>query len=285
MRYEFLDRTPEALIETSELPVADGIAVAVLTTGYEVGTDEAVELSIVDFAGNELFHQRVKPQNIEEWTGEASGGILPADVEEAPELYQFEEEISDLFENASIVIGEHIDFTCNIIEASWVTLPKHKEFDLTQEFCATHCTTDYPGHPAAIASLGSIAEYYGIANDESTSTAQANAAVACYLKLVAEHVDERAAKSDEYWAEYERQRAEAERNDVRLQEKNRIAEIKTLRINALLWLCAAAIFGNLSVQIYIRSYNMEFTVITAAAAIFFAIRWILCLYRMAKLRK
>jgi hypothetical protein len=97
-------------------------------------------------------------------------------------------------------------------------------------------------------------------------------------------VGERASKSDEYWAEHERQQAEARRNDLQLHEKERLEKAKTLRINAFMWLCAAAIFGNLAVQIYIRSFNMEFTVIAAAAAIFFTIRWIISLYRLVKLK-
>ena len=118
IEYRFFDRGDEALIKAAEMPLEGGVAVAVRTTGYEVGTDEVVQMSIVDFDGNELFSQTVKPQNIEEWSdSDAAGGLLPADVTDLPELFQFEDEIIELFENASIVVGQHIGFISEIIES------------------------------------------------------------------------------------------------------------------------------------------------------------------------
>ena len=284
IRYEFLERGPEALIETSELP-AEGIAVAVRTTGYEIGTDEIVELSIVDLAGDELFSKRVKPQNIEEWeSGDASGGISPADVEDAPELYQFEEEISDLFENAKIVVGEHIDFITDMIEGSWVTLAPFEKCDLDELFRTSHCTAEYPGQPAAVASLEEVAEYYGLPHQASSTTETASTVAACYHALVAEHAREREAKTPSYWTAYEREQEEAKRSDRQEQARERLKKLKALRVNAILWLCAAAIFSNLAVQLHLRAADTGFVICAAAAAVFAAVRWVMALYRIFKLR-
>lgn len=286
LEYRFLDRTDEALIRTSELPVEDGIAVAVRTTGYDTENDEVLELAIVDFAGNELFSQVVKPQNAEDWAdGDASGGITPADVEEAPELFQFEEEISDLFENASIVVAPYADFLHEVIEGSWVSLPPYDSFSLVTGFCESHCAADYPGQPAAVASLESIAAYYRVECDESSAVGLAHGIAACYLKLVGEHADERQAKGAEYWERYEQKLREEELADTDLQARNRNAQRRTLLVNALLWLAGGAIFSNLAVQLYTRGYDTGFAIVAAAVSVFCFIRWGMCLYQVHKLRK
>ena len=286
IEYQFLDRDDETLIATSELPVEDGIAVAVRTTGYEVGTDEIVELSIVDFSGNELLAQVVKPQNIEEWSDvEASGGITPADVADAPELFQFEDEIRELFEKASVVVGQHIGFIREMVEASWVALPDFREYDLMGEFCASHSATDYPDQPAAVATLAGIAGYYGIAYEKATTTDTARTVAASYLKLVEEHAQVRVDKGSEYWQRYDERLEESRRADAQAQAVQRNQEARTMGINGLLWLCAAAIFSNLAVQLHLRGVDFGFVAVAAFAAVFFAIRWIMCLYAMVKLRR
>ena len=286
IEYQFLDRTDETLIETSELPVEEGIAVAVRTTGYEVGVDEIVEISIVDFDGKELLSQVVKPQNIEDWSdAEASGSIMPSDVAEAPELFQFEDEIRDLFEKASIVVGQHIDFVREMIEASWVALPDFKGYDLIAEFCASHSSTDYPGQPAAVATLSGVAGYYGVSDDESSTVGIARAVAACYLGLVKEHAQVRIDKGPDYWQRYNERLEEARRVDAQQQASNRARDARSAGINALLWLCAAAIFSNLAVQMHLRGIDFGFVAVAAVAAVFAVVRWIMGLYKMIKLRK
>ena len=286
IEYRFLERDAETLITMSELPVEEGRAVAVRTTGYEVGVDEVVQISIVDFQGNELFAQTVKPQNIDEWTNvEASGGILPADVADAPELYQFEDEIIALFADASVVVGQHMGFMHEIIESSWVSLPDCREFDLTQEFCASHCTADYPEQSAAVAALPGIAAYYGAPCDEETCTGIARSVAACYVKLVEEHAQARLDKGQEFWEEYERRQEEVRKEDAQALEADRRKELRALQVNAFLWLCAAAIFSNLAVQLYIRGTDFGFVAIVVAAAIFFLVRWVMSLSALYRQRR
>lgn len=284
--YRFLDRDDESLIRTSELPVEDGIAVAVLTAGYAAGEDEVVELSIADLGGNVLFTKRVKPQNAHgEFDPAASGGITAADVADAAELFQFEDEIDELFENASIVVGQHVEFACEAIESSWVTLPAFDGFDLLAEFCASHCASDYPARPAAVVTLRGIADYYGAPCDEADTAGIAATVAACYVKLVDEHAAERVAKGPEYWAEYDRKAQEAARADQGKRAAERERAKKTLLMNALLWLCGAAVFGNAAVQTRLNGFDFGFTVVTIAAAVFCVVRWGMCLYGIRRLRR
>ena len=176
-------------------------------------------------------------------------------------------------------------FIHEVIEASWVTLPECQEYDLTQEFCSSHCMTDYPGEPATAAALPGIAAYYGVDCDEASLTSTARTVAECYVKLVKEHASERLGKGQDHWDAYEKRCEEARRDDVQAQLAERRKEVKAQQTNAILWLCAAAIFSNLSVQLHIRGVNFGIVVVVAAAAVYFAIRWILCLYALYKLRK
>ena len=286
IEYRFFNRSDEELIKTSELPREGGIAVAVRSTGYDIARDEVVELSIVDFAGNELFSQVVKPQNLEEWGDEAaSGGIKPADVADAPELYQFEDEICELFENATVVVGQHIGFIGEVIESSWVSLPPYEPFDLVEQFRLSHCAADYPTEPAAAVTLEGIAGYYALDFDESTTTGVARAVAAAYLKLVEEHASEREAKGPAHWEAYERRLADERRDEERRQAAERAQQVKTSQINAILWMGAMIIFGNVAVQLHIRGFDPALVVMAVVATAFFAAKWASCLYSIYKLKK
>lgn len=273
MKYQFLDPGDEKLIESSELPIEGVIAVAVRSTGYDTEEDEVLALSIVNMDGDELFAKTVKPQNKEEWTNsDATGGILPADVEDAPELFQFEEEISDLFENATLVVTQSASFTEGIIEQSWVTLPKFEGFDLVERFRASHCADDYPGEPAAAASLAGIASYYDLPVAGPTLSDEARTIAAAYRALVKEHADEREAKGADYWKRYYERLAEeaarAKAADVIGQKR----EKNLNRMNGLLWVAGGLIFISLAIQLYQRGADAGFMVICGAVAVFAFIR-------------
>ena len=273
MQYQFFDAGDEKLIELSELPLQGAIAIALRSTGYDTEEDEVVQLSIVDLDGNELFSKTVKPQNREEWEpGDASGGIAPADVEDAPELYQFEEEISDLFEKAPLVIGQHMAFAEEVIESSWVTLPEFEGFDIVEQFCQTHSTADYRAEPAAVATLEGIAAYYGLEGDTSSTEGSAQLAAACYRALVAEHVEQREAKGAEYWERRERRLAEEAAKDESANAAHRLREKRLNQMNALLWVAGGLIFISLIIQLYQRGGDVGFMVICGAASVFCFIR-------------
>ena len=106
-----------------------------------------------------------------------------------------------------------------------------------------------------------------------------------YLKLVDEHARERVAKGPEYWQRYNERLEEAQRADAQQQAVKRNQEARTAGINGLLWLCAAAIFSNLAFQMYLRGVDFGFVAVAAFAAVFFVVRWIMCLYNMIKLRR
>lgn len=273
MQYRFLDPSDKRFLELAEMPVEGGIALAVRTTGYDADEDEVLELSIVDLAGAELFSRRVKPQNAGEWAAcDATGGITPADVEDAPELYQFEEEISDLFENAKIVIGTYLSFAEEAIESSWVTLPAFTGADLIERFCECHCSADYPGQPATAAALDGIAGYYGVPVDTSTTLATAQTVAACYRALVREIIAKRDGKGEGHWRRHEERLAQEASQNQAANKAVLMREKRLNQMNGLLWVAAAIIFTSLIIQLYQRGGDVSFMVICGAFAVFSLIR-------------
>lgn len=269
MQYRFFYPGDEKILEYADLPTQGVIALSLFTTGYDVDDDETIELSVVDLDGNELFSQRVHPQNKEGWDNlEASGGILPKDVQDAPELFQFEEELSDLFENASLVVADHVDFATNMIESSWVTLPAFEKLDLIECFLECHCTTDYTDRPAAAAALDGIAAYYNVGCEESMTMPRAHCVAACYRAFVAECIEQRDGKGEAYWRRYQdRLAAEAAKN-ANVNAAARLREKRFNQMNGLLWVAAGLIFISLIIQLYQRGYDVGFMIVCGAFSVF-----------------
>ena len=288
-KYRYLERGPEALIEASELPVEAAIAISVRSTGYECDKDEALSLVLTDIEGKVLFFKQVKPQNVENWKASPASGLRgPVDVAQEPDLYQFEDEIVGIIKQASIVVGLHIEFAINMIEAGWITLPSFRPFDLTEGFCLSHSETSYPLEPSPVTTLRDISDYYGLdfpVCDELDEISEAQLCAACYRELVQEHVREREKKSDSYWKTYQAKQADIDAAIALDEHKERMRKIKSARINAILWLCATTVFANLSVQLYVHGFDLGFTAIAAAAAIFFLVKCLMCLRALSKLKQ
>ena len=278
MKYSYLDQGDERLLELADMPTGNGIAIAMRTTGYAHDSDEIVELAIVGLDGRALFERKVRPQNIEEWSAsEASGGIAPADVAEQPELFQFEDEIIQLFEKADIVACAHLPFARALIEASWISLPAYEGFDVIEQFRLAHCSQDYPTEPASAVALDDITRYYGIPTLPEASSggglaAEARAVASCYKALVAEHCAKRDEKGQAYWDERDRRLAEEAAGDAQATEAMRLREKRLNQMNGLLWVAGALIFISLIIQLAQRGGDAGFMVVAGAVAVFCFIR-------------
>ena len=297
MEYSFFNQGDERLLELADFPRDNGIALAMRTTGYAPTEDEILELAIVDLQGNELFSKRVKPQNIEDWKpSEASGFIAPADVETAPELFQFEEQVMELFEKADIVVFEHQAFEEALIDSSWISLPPFTGFDLSEEFRLAHCTKDYPSESATAVATPSILEYYGVAGlDEAASAgaqtaapgdvagrteeeslaalvAKAGQIASCYNAFVEEHIRERDGKGQVYWDERDRRLAEEAAKNASVDAVAQLREKRMNQMNGLLWVSGAIIFASLIIQLYQRGGEPSFMIMAGAVSVFCLIR-------------
>ena len=273
MEYSFLETSDEALIEGAKLPLEKGAAIGMFTTGYDVVNDETVAISIVDMNGSVLFSKKVKPHNREDWSAcEASGGIGPEDVEEAQPLYELEDEMTEVLEPLEFVLCQHVDFVKAMLDRSWIAMPNRVVVDVCELFRLSHCVKGYPEEPATVATIESIAEYYGFVMDVSTTEGVARAVNNAYRSIVGEFVQQRDAKGQEYWDAYEARMAEenSEQNAARTVEQMR--ERRYTQMNALLWVAGGIIFTSLVIQLYQNGGDIGFMMIAGAAAAFCYIR-------------
>lgn len=269
MEYAFLETSDEALVEGAKLPLQGGVAVAMFTTGYSTDEDEAVSFSIVDLSGKQLFAKTVKPHNKEDWAAsESSGGIGPADVEEAPALYDFEDEIMEILGNADFVLCQHLEFVKAMLDRSWIMMPTPVQVDVCEMFRLSHSAAGRVGEPATVATLEGIAGYYGFVLDTGSATEVAQGVVRAYKAMVAEFISERDAKGEDYWAQRDRRLAEENASVNAADEAARMRERRYQQMNALLWVAAGIIFVSLIIQLYQRGGDIGMMVIAGAAAVF-----------------
>ena len=82
------------------------------TTGLNYdGTDEIVEIAIVDGCNNILLHSYVKPDNHSQWPeAEAIHHITPDMVKDAPSISDLQPLINEIFDNAEHVIIYNSDY-------------------------------------------------------------------------------------------------------------------------------------------------------------------------------
>lgn len=264
----------EDLLEGAGRPLAGGVAIALFTTGYDIEKDEAVSLSVVGVQGDVLFSKTVKPHNLESWDAcKASGGLGMADVDEAPALYELEDELGDVLDGAAFIVSEHFEFMRTMLDRSWIALPAGKsEVDLGEAFRLSHGTDAYPDEPATVATLESICAYYGIECDRSSTDGVAQTTMRCYRALVEEFEAQRAAKGEEYWQAREQRLAEEAAVAGSASTVEQIRERRMVQMNALLWVAAGIIFTSLVIQLYQRGGDVGFMVVAGAAAVFAYVR-------------
>ena len=276
MLYEYREQGDERLLELAALPLENGCVITMHTTGFSLAGDEIVELFISDFGGRELFRKRVNPQNVEQWApSDASGGIAPDDVCDEPELYQFEDEIIEIVDKASIVVCEHTAFAQTLIEASWISLPAHRSFDMSDEFREAHCAQDYPGEPAPTTSLFDMCAYYDIKQPGNTLADTAEALLCCYRAFVIEHQSRRDEKGQAYWEERDRRLAEEAERTASGNATARLREKRLNQMNALLWVAGSIIFASLVIQLYQRGGDGSLMIVAGAVSAFCLIRAII----------
>lgn len=93
------------------------------TTGLD-GTDEVLELAIVDGTGRILFDHRFKPDHVLCWPeAEAIHHISPEDLAEEKPLAFYYEELLEIFSKARIIMGYNIRYDLRMLRQSGIDFP------------------------------------------------------------------------------------------------------------------------------------------------------------------
>ena len=128
--------------------------------------------------------------------------------------------MTEVLEPLEFVLCQHVDFVKAMLDRSWIAMPNRVVVDVCELFRLSHCVKGYPEEPATVATIESIAEYYGFVIDLSTTEGVARAVNNAYRSIVGEFVQQRDAKGQEYWDAYEARMAEenSEQNAARTVE-------------------------------------------------------------------
>lgn len=121
------------------VPTADPSKILVYdleTTGLQAGSDEIIQLAIVDGNGNELINTYIKPQHKRKWDkAEAVNGISPEMVKDAPVMPALLNKIQELIYDAEWLIGYNsTKFDDNFLKAAGLDLSSVKEYDVMLEY-------------------------------------------------------------------------------------------------------------------------------------------------------
>ena len=180
------------------------ICLDVETTGVNPDTAEILQLSIIDYNGNTLFNEYIKPDRAKEWPGaEVVHHISPQKVSNKPHLSFYHEELKRIFEDAELIIaynGDHYDIPI-IAKYGFPELKDKQSFDVMLEFAPIYGAWDDYHGSYTWQKLNVCADYYGYNGDDNfhNSLEDVRATLFCYKKMV-ENDDE---DEDEVFTSYE----------------------------------------------------------------------------------
>ncbi|MCR4776938.1 MAG: 3'-5' exonuclease [Saccharofermentans sp.] len=123
--------TPVPIAESSKILFYD-----LETTGLNAGSDEIIQLAIVDGNGTELINTYIKPQHKRKWEkAEAVNGISPEMVKDAPVMPSLFNKIQELIYDAEWLVGyNNTKFDDNFLKAAGLDLSSVKEYDVMLEY-------------------------------------------------------------------------------------------------------------------------------------------------------
>lgn len=102
----------------------NSIVVDTETTGLIAGTDEILQLSIIDAEEHILYDSYFKPEHHISWEeAERINGITPEMVANSPSFQSELPRINAIFQNCKEVIGYNTPFDIGFLEASGVIIP------------------------------------------------------------------------------------------------------------------------------------------------------------------
>ena len=92
------------------------------TTGIDFEKDEILQLSIINKDGDVLFDHLIKPEHRRTWKrAEEVNGISPKMVRSEKTFKHYYNEIQDIFDDASVIVGYNTEFDINFLRNAGIT--------------------------------------------------------------------------------------------------------------------------------------------------------------------
>lgn len=121
--------------EFAECDKSKVVFIDVETTGLDEIKDEILSLAIVDFEGNVLFSELVKPPTRKRWpNAQKINGISWSDVKDKPQLSEHLDEIEKYFAEDMIVAGYNVWFDMGFLFEAEVPIKTRRYFDVMDAY-------------------------------------------------------------------------------------------------------------------------------------------------------
>lgn len=159
------------------------------TTGLVSGSDEILELVILDTEGQELFASRFRPLHNEIWLdAENVNHIRPEDVQDERAIDVYRNVIQKILSAAKTVIGYNVRFETAMLKGQGFQIPGEC-VDVMEFFAAIYGAWDESYQEYSWQKLKRCAHYYHYdwneVKDEHRAMAYAKATLYCWKKMQA----------------------------------------------------------------------------------------------------
>lgn len=134
------------------------------TTGLHAGTDELLQISIIDDSGETLIDRYIRPESCTEWPeAEAVNGITPDMVRDCPHISDpdLHDRIQSVLYNADTIIGYNTQFDIGFLLAAGFAIPDVPQIDVMRDFAEIYgqISEEHGGYKWQ--KLTTAAAYYG----------------------------------------------------------------------------------------------------------------------------
>lgn len=168
---------------------AETIVIDTETTGLVAGSDEVLQVSIIDDLGNTLYNQLIKPIKATEWSdAERVNHISPEMVKDCPNIYEEMSKINAILRNAKTLIGYNTSgFDIRFLECFGADFSKIEKFvDVMFDFAEIYGEWSDYYESYKWQKLTTCADYYGYdwkTDKAHDSLADCRATLFCYKAM------------------------------------------------------------------------------------------------------
>lgn len=156
------------------------------TTGLDSINDEIVQLSIINFEGDVLFDEYIKPSYKKKWPqAQVIHGITPAMVKDKKTFRHYRKKIQRIIDEADMIIGYNPYFDLSFLANKGIEIKVDDVVDVMKIFAGIYGEWSEYFEDFKFQKLTTCANYYGYTwkKDTPNSLTDCKATLYCFKKM------------------------------------------------------------------------------------------------------